>query len=175
MQQSYNACIVHLISCPDPPQVRCSHYSNTFTDTEELASHLGVPPLLSFLFNPPTPSSTTAVPTSADTVITSTLSLPPHSPFSVYFQNTPAPPATTSQVTTVPPLVFPTTTPHYSDPYLVPLRMPNVATIPSSPISSSHSLRAQPCERTYKLPNPPYRLAHSLSALDTISPMVHHR
>ena len=52
--QSYNEYIGHLISCPDLPQVRCSHCSTTFTNTEELALHLGEPPLLSFLFDPPT-------------------------------------------------------------------------------------------------------------------------
>ena len=52
--QSYDAYIGHLISCPDLPQVRCSHCSTTFRDTEELALHLGEPPLLSFLFDPPT-------------------------------------------------------------------------------------------------------------------------
>ena len=78
--QSYNEYIGHLISCPDLPQVRCSHCSTTFRDTEQLALHLGEPPLLSFLFDPPTTSSTTAVTTTAATVYT-TLSLPPHSPF----------------------------------------------------------------------------------------------
>ena len=66
--QSYNEYIGHLISCPDLPQVRCSHCSTTFTNTEELALHLGEPPLLSFLFDPPTTSSTTAVTTTAATV-----------------------------------------------------------------------------------------------------------
>jgi len=85
--QSYNAYIGHLISCPDPPQVRCSHCSTTFTNTEQLALHLVEPPLLSFLFDPHTTSSTTAATTSAATVLTSTLSLPPHSPLSIYFNN----------------------------------------------------------------------------------------
>ena len=140
--QSYNAYIGHLISCPDLPQVRCSHCSTTFRDTEQLALHLGEPPLLSFLFDPPTTSSTTAVTTTAATVFTTTLSLPPHSPFPTYVQPTPTPPATISQVTTVPPLVFPTPTPHYSDPYLVPQRMPNTASLPSSPFSSAHVVYA---------------------------------
>ena len=73
--QSYDAYIGHLISCPDLPQVRCSHCSTTFRDAEELALHLGEPPLLSFLFDPPTTSSTTAVTTTAATVFTTTLSL----------------------------------------------------------------------------------------------------
>jgi len=31
--QSYSAYVGHLVSCPDPSQVRCSHCSTTFTDT----------------------------------------------------------------------------------------------------------------------------------------------
>jgi len=86
--QSYDAYIGHLISCPDLPQVRCSHCSTTFRDTKQLALHLGEPPLLSFLFDPPTTSSTTAVTTPAATVFTTTLYLPPHSPLPTYFQHT---------------------------------------------------------------------------------------
>jgi len=150
--QSYNAYIGHLVSCPDPPQVRCSHCSTTFTDTEQLALHLGVPPLLSFLFNPPTPSSTTAVSTSAATVLTSTLSLPTTFSFVCIFPEHPSP------------------TCHNVAGYYHPstcISHPNTPLLGSIPCSPPHaqcynhsvisvflfpcSLRAQPHERAYKL------------------------